>query len=327
MGRILTVAISLFLMVLFTSPVLTEETRPKIPPDEALSVPSLTLTDEQFLRGDIANGVPVTLTGELRLPNWDERLPAVVLLHGSDGPTSGSAREWRAFLNRTGIATFLLDSFGGRGIDKVNTNQSQLGLFAQIFDTYRAVDVLAAHPRIDPSRIAVMGFSRGGIAALYTSMRRFQGLYGPATAKIAAHLPFYPLCSIQLVGELDIMDAPIREFHGAADDWTLAAPCRDLIARLRAAGRDAMMTEYPGVSHGFDDPDTPSGFVVENAQTSRNCRRREEDGEIINIETGKPFSYNDACVELGPTAGYDKAATEAAQAAVKDFLTVVFRIN
>lgn len=200
-------------------------------------------------------------------------------------------------------------------------------MFAQIYDAYRAVDALAANPRIDPSRIAVMGFSRGGVAALYTSMTRFQHLYGPATAKIAAHLPFYPLCSIEFVGELDIADAPIREFHGAADDWVLAAPCRDLITRLRASGKDAVMTEYPGVFHAFDNPNARPGFVIRNAQTTRHCQRREKDGEIINIETGKPFSYNDACVELGPTVGYDKTATEAAQAVVKEFLAGVFRLN
>ena len=200
-------------------------------------------------------------------------------------------------------------------------------MFAQIYDTYRAVEVLAAHPRIDPSRIAVMGFSRGGSAALYTSMRRFQDLYGPTGTRIAAHLPFYPACNIQFVGELDVADAPIREFHGAADDWTLAAPCRDYIARLRTAGKDVIMTEYPGAFHGFDDPDTPAGLRCSDAQTSRKCQRREEDGKIINVETGKPFTYNDACVERGPTVGYDKAATEAAQAAVKEFLTGLFRLN
>jgi len=68
-------------------------------------------------------------------------------------------------------------------------------------------------------------------------------------------------------------------------------------------------------------------LCIGSAQTTRHCQRREENGEIINIETGKPFSYNDACVELGPTVGYDKAATEAAQAAVKEFLEGVFRLN
>ncbi len=226
-----------------------------------------------------------------------------------------------------GIATFRLDSFGGRGIDQVETDQSRLSSLAQFYDTYRAVDVLAAHPRIDPSRIAVMGFSRGGSAALYTSLRRFQALHGSAKARIAAHLSFYPACNIHFVDELDIADAPVREFHGAADDTTLAVACLDYITRLNAAGKDAVMSEYPGAHHGFDNPDARLVSVAQSAQSSRNCQRREEDGRILNDETGKPFTFNDACVQLGSTVGYDKAATEAAQATVRTFLTGVFRLN
>ncbi|CAN7681007.1 dienelactone hydrolase family protein [Phyllobacterium sp. LjRoot231] len=301
----------LFILALLASHGHAEEARHKFPPDETLKVPSLTLTDEQFLHGEKMNGVVVMLTGQLRLPNWNARLPAVVLLHGSDGHKTGSTLGWREFLNQMGVATFRLNSFGGRGIYRATKNESQLSLFAQIYDTYRAVDVLAAHPRIDPSRIAVMGFSRGGFAALSSSMRRLQVLYWPTGARIAAHLPVYPACNIELDGELDIADAPIRELHGAADDWTLIAPCRAYIERLRAAGKDATMTEYPGALHSFDDPINPLGYIVQNAQTARKCQHREDDGKIINIETGKPLTYNDACVELGTTAGFDEAATEA----------------
>ncbi|MDP9138400.1 MAG: hypothetical protein M3N38_09515, partial [Pseudomonadota bacterium] len=68
MGRALTVAINLFVVVL-TSPVLSGEARAESPPKETMDVPSLTLTDEQFLRGETENGVRVTLTGELLFPN------------------------------------------------------------------------------------------------------------------------------------------------------------------------------------------------------------------------------------------------------------------
>ncbi len=57
MGRVLAVVISLFLVAPFISPVLTRKSGPRFPPDESLRIPSLTLTDEQFLRGDIADGV------------------------------------------------------------------------------------------------------------------------------------------------------------------------------------------------------------------------------------------------------------------------------
>lgn len=228
-----------------------------------------------------------------------------------------------------GIATFHLDSFTGRGIDTLVADQSQLSPFAQVYDTYGAIDVLPVHPRIDSSRIAVMGFSRGGLAALYASMIRFQKLYGPASANIAAHLPFYPQCNIQLVGELDIAIAPIRVFHGAADNRNLASICSDLIGRLSATGKDVLMIEYPGAHHSFKVPTAPRNPAVGtmNAQNPGNCRRREEDGQLINIETGKPFSYKDACMAGRATRAYDKAAAEAAQSTVKEFLAGLFRLN
>jgi cephalosporin-C deacetylase-like acetyl esterase len=65
-----------------------------------------------------------------------------------------------------GISTFTMDSFAGRGIVSTVIDQSQLGRLNIILDVYRSLAVLAAHPRVDPTRIAVRGFSRGGQAAL-----------------------------------------------------------------------------------------------------------------------------------------------------------------
>jgi dienelactone hydrolase len=292
--------------------------------DEAIEVPSRTISDQDFLRGDDTSATPVTLTGNLSGPDREERQPVVILLHGTDGPRSGAAGNWRRYLNGIGVTTLVLDSYTGRGLTRVSTNQGSFGQFTQIYDVYRAADVLAAHPRIDGSRVALMGFSRGGTAALYAAMTRFREAFGPEHAAIVAHLPFYPACNFALVGELQVADVPIREFHGADDDWTPAAPCRGYIARLRAAGADAVMTEYPGALHGFDNNANPAYYSDDNDQTSRNCFRREENGRLVNAATGAPFTYQDACVEYGPSSQYNDAAATAAQAEVKSILAEVF---
>ncbi|WP_375690628.1 dienelactone hydrolase family protein [Pseudooceanicola sp. LIPI14-2-Ac024] len=293
--------------------------------DGVLSVPSRTMTDEAFLAGTAEAGAPVEIGGRLTGLTPGAPRPVVILVHGSNGPRSGAAWNWSQFLATRGIASFRLDSYSGRGITNVSADQSAAAQFMPIYDAYRAVEVLAATPGIDPERIYLMGFSRGGIAALYASLDRFREAHGPRVGQIAGYFPFYPGCNFTLERELEVAKVPIRVFHGAADDWTPIGPCRDYVARLSAAGADATLTALPGVHHGFDDPTAPSLHTDPDWLTSRACHRFERDGTLMNAETGAPFTYDDACVQRGPHSGFDGPATEAAQRAVLEVLEVLGR--
>jgi len=293
---------------------------------EIVSIQTTTLTDEQFLNG-VREGKSVAIAGELRIPRpGTERLPAVVFLHGSGG-VNASHDRWAQEMLALGIATFIMDSFTGRGIVQTSTDQAQLGRLAMIVDAYRALELLARHPRIDPQRIALIGFSRGGQSALYASVRRFQRMHGPAGLEFAAYIPFYAACNTTFRDDGDIADRPIRIYHGLADDYVPIGPCRPYVARLRAAGKDVILTEYPNAHHAFDNPANPKPIKAALSQSTRSCTLREDqNGSVINSKTGQPFTYKDPCVELGPTLGYNAEAHAASVKAVKTFLASTFRL-
>jgi dienelactone hydrolase len=104
-----------------------------------------------------------------------------------------------------------------------------------------------------------MGFSRGGQAALYTSVERFQRMHGPTNLEFAAYIPFYAVCNTTYRDDDDVSDRPIRLFHGTADDWVPVAPCRANVERLKAKGKDVQLTEYAGAYHFFDWKDLKPG--------------------------------------------------------------------
>jgi dienelactone hydrolase len=286
---------------------------------------SITISDEQFLNGD-DQGSAVIVSGELRIARGQGQRPAVIMLHGSGG--IGSKEQlWSNMMNDAGISTFVVDSFTGRGLTRVSADQKLLGRLNMIVDAYRALHVLAEHPRIDPSRIALMGFSRGGQGALYAAMTRFHNMWNDSNLSFIAYIPFYPNCATTYSTDSNVEDVPIRIFHGTADDSSPLTPCRRYVGRLLEENRDVRLTEYENASHAFDLPTlstTPESRS--DAQTSGWCTITERDnGKLINANTGQIFTYEDDCVRSFHV-GHDPVATRSAYSAVIRELTEIFAL-
>jgi dienelactone hydrolase len=293
---------------------------------EAIPIQTLTISDEQFLKGD-AYGKPTTIAGVLRIAQGSGRLPLVILVAGSSG-FGPVADVWDRQFEEMGISTFAMDAFAGRGIVSTVVDQSQLGRLNMVLDVYRTLAALAAHPRVDPTRIAVMGWSRGGQAALYSSVKRFQKMWNPGGIEPAAYLPLYPECNMSFIDDAEVSDHPIMIFHGISDDWVPIARCQAYFARLQQKSKNVKFIAFPDTAHAYDYPNVPANpTVVKNAQAILCVITEEPLGIMINTETRKPFSYNDSCVKRDPHVAYSASSTHATEEAVKALLKEVFNLN
>ena len=248
------------------------------------SIPVVTFN--QFLKGE-TKGDNVQISGKLKFPEkkWTERLPAVVILHGGGG-VSTNEEDWAKGLRKIGIATFILDSNSARGCHKqekkviiCKNGYLHQGL-GHIPDAYRALELLSTHPNIDPNRIALMGFSIGGKAALYASVKRFQKIWGTPGLEFAAYVPFYPGCKTVFENDEIISDKPIRIFFGDKDDFVSHVLCEEYVNRLRKTGKDVTITVFPNATHAFDFKPNLKGNVTKVKSGSgvnyRNCRFKED---------------------------------------------------
>ncbi|MGY4504174.1 dienelactone hydrolase [Bradyrhizobium sp. GM24.11] len=232
--------------------------------------------------------------------------------------------------NAMGVSTFVIDGFTGRGLTVVGPNQALLGRLNLIIDIYRSLEILAKHPRVDPDRIVLMGFSRGGQAALYASLDRFNKLWNKSGVQFAAYIPFYPDCSTTYQTDTEVAARPIRIFHGTPDDYNPVKSCKAFVERLKAAGRDVVLTEYPDSAHGFDSGllGVNTVTVSANAQTARNCHIKEGDGGVLmNGDTNAPFTYKDGCIELNPHVGGNPTTAAESRKAVMEFLQALFKLG
>ncbi|MDR3398211.1 MAG: dienelactone hydrolase family protein [Pandoraea sp.] len=284
-------------------------------------------TGEFLSRG--AEAHKVLISGELSVPGGGTSVvPAVIILHGSSGVNPGE-RVWAQRMNALGYASFVVDSFTGRGIRNTEKDQSQLAMTADIADAYAALRLLSTDSRIDRRRIAVMGFSRGGVAALYSTLAPFHDVAVDGTLRFAAHVAFYPSCGIAYDAR-QVDGAPVLMLLGGKDDYTPAAPCAAYAQALRAKGVSVTLKAYPQAYHGFDRPTALR--TVSQATSARDCHgtydldRRQftmlRDGESLTGAAAVEESRR--CLSRGVTLGGDPQAQAESPTDVAAFLKRAF---
>jgi len=230
----------------------------------------------------------VAIWGHLSLPPGAARAPAMVLMHGSGGLNPGSRAHYSELLNRHGIAAFYVDSFAGRGISSSVRDQAVLSIGDNTRDAFAALRLLRRHPRIDPGRIGVMGFSRGGTVSWSAAMRDGYALFRREGLNFALHVPYYPGCNFGPTAPTT--GAPMLFLLGGADNWVRAAHCVDFIGHLRRTNPRIEYKIYPGAHHAWDSP-APDGRLIpiRDAQNVTGCDTvlTNSDGSGFEPKTGR----------------------------------------
>jgi dienelactone hydrolase len=206
----------------------------------------------------LANGIPMfppapaLVRGYVLKPAGDGPFPAVVALHGCAG--MGTLFDprldrnfWPDLLISWGYAVLLVDSFSLRGVDNTCDRDAS---YLRVQDTYCALLFFSKQPYVDKTRIALLGFSAGGIAtivALRESVTRMFDL--PDAPEYKAGIAFYPCFGASLETA-----KPLLILNGEADDWSRDAVCRGMMNLRPATVTSVKLITFPGAFHDFDRP-------------------------------------------------------------------------
>jgi dienelactone hydrolase len=262
--------------------------------------------------------------GVLRFPEVasGEKLPVVLGVAGSLGWREHHL-DYLEQYREQGMATFELKSFQSRGITSTVGSQSEVTMAAMVLDAYRALEALSRHPRVDANRIAITGWSLGGGVTLFSAWIPLKEAINKELS-FAAHLALYPPCFVTPTN-LSFSKAPMHILIGAADNWTPAAPCEELVKLLENTN-DIGVTVYENAHHGYDS-EIP---VQENEKgySFTDCRfELNDEGDVLMNTLGIAMSNSFLqklgfafCAKKGVSIGGNKEARAASMSFANSFM-------
>ena len=250
----------------------------------------------------------VTIDGKLFLPTrtTSKKLPLIMIVPGSLGVAPSHVAHAET-LTRAGFATFVLDSFGARGVTSTVSNQTQFSFAASAYDVLAAWKVLAALPEIDATRIGAQGHSRGGSAVLTAATRRFADAVIGKNAALQGVLAAYPWSGHQFL-DPRVGATSVRVLMGDADEWCSPMQVQGHCQAIRLSGGDAVMRLIPGAHHSFDRgtaiTDVPGASVSPAAPTAYIA----DDGALIHPvkNQGDPALVDRDLMVYALKAGYGR---------------------
>jgi dienelactone hydrolase len=210
---------------------------------------------------DIPEGA-LALHATLYRPQGSGPFAAVVALHDCGGlphrPMTQAQLydQWAQLLVAQGFVVLLPDSFGSRGLHsqcrepdrKIHASRERVA------DANAARLWLQAQSYIKPDHISLLGWSNGGVAALWAIRPSAAPQDGGADFRSAVAL--YPNChrSRETAWSARV---PTLILVGSADDSTSAATCQQMVAGAHDRSARVQIVVYPGAHHEFDRANTP----------------------------------------------------------------------
>lgn len=176
--------------------------------------------------------------------------PAIVLMHGAGGAGSGEW-QWARRLNGLGYVAVILDSYRprcGRMRCSRSTVHSPVSTPVRAGDLTNLLAVLRHQPGIDGNRLAAIGFSQGGGAALIAAADD-RG----RPPLLRAVVSYYSSCRLPPGTRLPVDTIALI---GKADDIASRERCRDLVVATESGTHPVQVSYYPGVGHNFDREDS-----------------------------------------------------------------------
>jgi dienelactone hydrolase len=220
---------------------------------------SATYSDFRQLLSRQAPTATITVPATLNFPDGaSDRYPAVVIVHTIAGYQESNEGWYAAELRKEGFATLTYDSFAARGKTGLALSRSGPGLWPSgVAGAYAALRLLAAHPRIDASRIAIVGFSHGGEVAHLAAFEQLRAALDQGPARFAAHVGYYPAGVFgAIAGPAAYTGAPVLMLLGEKDDNLPVVKVLDYLAYAKAAGFPAPVESeiYPDAYHAWTVP-------------------------------------------------------------------------
>lgn len=225
---------------------------PRVPWQDAATVEPQIRSASPFSLADI--GDAPTVTAEVtfypaRGASAEKPAPAVVLLHGAGGVSGAREGRYAREFAAQGVAAAVVDVFAARGgggfIERLITITEAMALA----DAFATLEWLDARPDVDASRVALVGFSYGGMSAVFAAYRQVVDAYAPART-FAAHVAFYGPC-IARFEDPATTGAPVLMLWGERDEIMDAQACSGLASDLEAGGSDVTIRRYDAM-HRWD---------------------------------------------------------------------------
>jgi dienelactone hydrolase len=210
---------------------------------------------------DIPDG-NLVLHASLYRPDGNGPFPAVIALHDCGGlidrPVADAQlySQWAHVLVSDGFVVLFPDSFGSRGIGPQCREQNRRVRASRerVADANAARLWLQTQSYVKPEHISLLGWSNGGVAALWAVRRAAAAQGGGADFRSA--VAFYPGCR-RLRETAWSARVPTLILIGGADDWTPALTCQQMVAGAHGRSARVEIVVYPGALHEFDRANAP----------------------------------------------------------------------